>query len=171
MLISEISKGNLDDVKNTLQMFVAITDHLLAAGVNQWNYDYPDLDTLTKDAESGNNFVIRAGNEIAASIALDPYQDEQYQKIHWRHRNEKVLVIHRLGVHPSFQGRGLGKKMCLFAEQYAKDNWYKFIRLDAYAGNPISKKLYLSLGYTQANGYCYFRKKAIPFFCYEKVIS
>jgi len=171
MQFSEISKGQLSDVKNTLQMFVAITDALLENGVDQWNYDYPDYDTLKNDVEQEANFVIRDNNKILASIALNAIQDDQYQKIHWKYRNEAVLVIHRLGVHPDTQGKGLGKKMCLFAEHFAWENGYKSIRLDAYAGNTVSNKMYISLGYHRANGYCYFRKKAIPFYCYEKKIG
>ena len=170
MQFSEISKGTLDDVAKTLEMFVAITDALLENGINQWNYDYPDFETLKTDVEEGSNFVIRKGDKIAASIALNDIQDEQYKKIHWKHRNESALVIHRLGVHPEFQGHGLGKKMCHFAEAFAKENNFKHIRLDAYAGNVVSNKLYEKLGYQKANGYCYFRMKPIPFYCYEKKV-
>jgi len=171
MQFTEIKKGRLKDVENTLEMFVAITDVLLENGVDQWNYDYPDFDTLKEDVENGENFVIGEGSKILASMVLNDKQDEQYTKIHWKHRNDKVLVIHRLGVHPDAQGRGLGKKMCLFAEEFARKHQYKSIRLDAYAGNFISNYMYHSLGYSQANGYCYFRKKVIPFYCYEKRID
>lgn len=171
MQLSEILKGSLQDVKKTHEMFVSITDHLIQHGVMQWNYDYPDFDTLKNDVETETNFLIRDGNKIAASIALNTIQDEQYKKIHWRHRSNAVLVIHRLGVSPDYQGNGLGKRLCLFAEKFAKDNNYKFIRLDAYAGNHVSNKLYLKLGYTRANGYCYFHKRPIPFYCYEKKID
>lgn len=170
MQFSEISKGRIEDVQSTLEMFVSITDALLDNGVDQWNYDYPDLETLKIDVERGENFVIRENGRVVASIVLNDIQDEQYKKIHWHSRNDGVLVIHRLGVHPEAQGKGFGKKMCLFAEEYARKHNYKSIRLDAYAGNPISKSMYHSLGYTQANGYCYFRKKAIPFYCYEKQV-
>jgi len=170
MQFSEISKGTDNDVENTLQMFVSITDALLAHGIDQWNYDYPDLQTLQNDVEQGFNFVIKSENRVAASIVLNNNQDDQYRTVHWQNRNDSVLVIHRLGVHPECQGMGLGKKMCLFAEEFARKNGYKFIRLDAYAGNAVSNKMYKSLGYSQANGYCYFRKKAIPFYCYEKKV-
>jgi len=170
MQFSEISKGTIKDVEKTLEMFVAITDALLDKGIDQWNYDYPDLDTLHRDVEKGSNFVIRKGNKIAASIVLNDKQDAQYKNIHWKHRNEGVLVIHRLGVHPEFQGFGLGKKMCLFAESFARENNFKHIRLDAYAGNEVSNHMYEKLGYLKANGYCYFRKKPIPFYCYEKKV-
>ena len=168
MQLLEISKGKLIDVDKTLYMFVSITDHLLKNGIDQWNYDYPDLTVLKEDVLQGANYVIRVGDDIAASIALNEIQEEQYKNIHWKNRNNRVLVIHRLGVHPKYQGKGLGTKMCLFAESFAKEHNYQSIRLDAYGGNTISNKMYKSLGYTQANGYCYFRKKAIPFYCFEK---
>jgi len=170
MQCSEICQGEMKDVEKTLQMFVAITDKLLENGIDQWNYDYPDVVTLTKDVEQGWNFVIRNDGKIAASMAINDIQDDQYQYIHWKHRNKDVLVIHRLGVHPEFQGQGLGKKMCRFAEDFARQNGFGQIRLDAYAGNKISNKMYQGLGYQKANGYCYFRQKAIPFYCYEKQI-
>ncbi|MEM9546427.1 MAG: GNAT family N-acetyltransferase [Bacteroidota bacterium] len=171
MQFSEISKGTLGDVQNTLQMFIEITDVLLANGVDQWNYDYPDYNTLKEDVATGANFIIREDDKILASIALNAIQDEQYKKIHWKYRNDSVLVIHRLGVHPAAQGKGYGKKMCHFAESFAREHGYKSIRLDAYSGNAISNRLYEKLGYSKANGYCYFRKKIIPFYCYEKKID
>ena len=171
MQLSEIIKGRPEDAEKTHRMFVSITDHMLANGIKQWNYTYPDLKTLSQDIEDGHNFIIKDGDTVAASIALDDLQDEQYKKVHWRNRSDSVLVIHRLGVNPKYQGKGLGKKLCLFAEQYAKENNYKFIRLDAYAGNPVSNSMYLKLGYTMANGYCYFHKQPIPFYCFEKKIE
>ena len=164
----EIERGTLEDVEKTHEMFVAITDSLLASKIDQWNYDYPDPETLKNDVAAGSNFVIRSGDYIAASIVINDIQDEQYQKIHWKSRNKDALVIHRLGVHPKFQGKGLGKKMCLFAEEFGRANGYNHIRLDTYAGNELSNNFYKALGYSRANGYCYFRKKAIPFYCYEK---
>ena len=98
MLSSEILQGRREDVESTHQMFVSITDTLLANGVDQWNYDYPDPETLMEDVVNEDNFVIREGGKVLASIALNEVQDEQYRKIHWKHRDEGVLVIHRLGV-------------------------------------------------------------------------
>ncbi len=170
MQFSEISKGRLEDVEKTLEMFVSITDALLAHDIDQWNYDYPDIQTLKDDVVNGENYVVRAPNMVLASIVLNDAQDEQYKNIRWKYNHDAVLVIHRLGVHPQSQGKGLGKKMCLFAEHFAKEHNFKSIRLDAYSGNEISNRLYQSLGYIQADGLCYFRNKDIPFNCYEKEI-
>ena len=171
MPFSEISLGSMNQVQSTLDMFVAITDHLLDAGIDQWNYDYPDLSTLTLDVNLSHNYVIEKDGRIEASIVINEIQDEQYKNVKWTYNGSKILVIHRLGVHPNSQGKGLGKKMCQFAEWYARTNAYTSIRLDAYAGNERSNQMYRSLGYSQAQGLCYFRNKSIPFYCYEKIIK
>lgn len=165
-----ISKADAGDAASTLQMFVSITDHLLASGVDQWNYDYPNIKTIEEDIALGAQFVIKIDGRVAASIVLNGMQEEQYKKVHWHYRDDAVMVIHRLGVIPDLQGQGLGRLMCEFAERYAESQNYKTIRLDAYAGNVGSNALYRKLGYRRAGGYCYFRKKVIPFYCYDKQI-
>jgi len=143
---------------------------MLEADIDQWNCDYPDIDTLSQDVEAGDQYVAMVDGNLAGSIVLNAQQDEQYHNIHWHQLNQKVLVIHRLGVDPAYQGLGIGKKLCAFAEEFGKERGYQTIRLDAYAGNPVSNQLYASLGYAKAGGYCYFRKKAIPFYCYDKAL-
>ena len=170
MQCSEISRGTLNDISKISDLFVAVTDKLLENGVDQWNYDYPNKEILTHDVVEGWNYIIRDEDNIAATIVLNAVQDEQYKHSHWRYRNFSILVFHRLLVHQEYQGKGLGKKMCLFAEEFVSNYWYQHIRLDAYAGNTLSNAMYKKLGYQRANGYCYFRRKAIPFYCYEKKI-
>jgi len=170
MKIHGIRKSNANDLDSTLDLFIKVTDLMLENGIDQWNYDYPNEESIRQDIASENHFVIVEDGVVLGTILLDKNQDEQYKSIHWNTRNKDVLVIHRLGVLPKAQGQGLAKKLCNFAEDYAKENGYKVIRLDAYAGNPISNGLYIKMGYQRANGYCYFRKKSIPFYCYDKLI-
>lgn len=170
MSIHGIRKSNVNDLKSTLDLFIKVTDLMLENGIDQWNYDYPNEESIRNDIASGNHFVLTENGVVVGTILVDENQDKQYESIHWNTRNRNVLVIHRLGVLPKAQGQGLAKKLCQFAEEYARDNDYKVIRLDAYAGNPISNGLYSKLGYQRANGYCYFRKKSVPFYCYDKIV-
>lgn len=170
MSINGIRKSNKNDLESTLDLFIKVTDLMLEHGIDQWNYDYPNEESIREDIASGNHFVFSANGVVQGTILLDSKQDEQYKSIHWNTTNKNVLVVHRLGVRPKAQGQGIAKKLCQFAEVYAMDNGYEVIRLDAYGGNPISNGLYKKMGYQRANGYCYFRKKAIPFYCYDKMI-
>lgn len=171
MSIHTIRKSNINDLESTLDLFVRVTDLMLEHGIDQWNYDYPNEEIIRQDIISGNHYVTVLDGVVVGTILLDTNQEDQYKSIHWSTRNKDVMVIHRLGVLPSAQGQGIAKELCLFAEDYARENGYKTIRLDAYAGNHISNGLYQKLGYKRANGYCYFRQKAIPFYCYDKMID
>ena len=171
MSIHVIRNSNIRDLKSTLDLFVKVTDWMLGHGIDQWNYDYPNEETIRQDIASGNHFVITENKTVIGTILLDSIQDEQYRSIHWNTKNKDVMVIHRLGVLPQSQGQGIATSLCKFAEVYGRNNGYKTIRLDAYAGNLISNGLYEKLGYQRANGYCYFRKKAIPFYCYDKKLQ
>ena len=50
--------------------------------------------------------------------------------------------MHKLAIHPKFQGNGYSKEMMATAEEYACRNNYDCIRMDVYSGNPITIKLY-----------------------------
>lgn len=170
MDFSNIRKAGVDDINLIAELFKLSTDRMISLGIRQWNYTYPLVGHIEEDVRNGSAFVCMLNGKIAGSISLDTRQDDQYKKIHWHNNSKKVLVIHRLSVHPEFQGFGMGKKLCLFAEKFALDFGLDTIRLDAYSLNPVSNQLYISLGYRRANGYCYFHRNVIPFYCYDKKI-
>jgi hypothetical protein len=48
---------------------------------------------------------------------------------------------------------------------------FEGIRLDTYSLNLASNALYKSLGYSRAEGHCFFHGNKVPFYCYEKAFS
>ena len=57
------------------------------------------------------------------------------------------MVIHMLGVHGDFAGRGLAKEMVRFALELAKAAGMKAVRLDVLKGNVPAEKLYEGEGF------------------------
>ena len=110
-------------------------------------------------------FGIFIENELAGVMVLNWFQDKEYQDINWKLADDLPLVVHRLCVSPKFQGRGVSKSMMHFAEDFARQNSYKSIRLDAFKLNPISVSLYSKLGYHK-RGTVLFSKG--EFFVFEK---
>lgn len=167
----EIQPAQIEDLPSIMETFIACTSEMRKFGIMQWDYQYPAPQTVFKDIQKGNVFLVKKGNRCVATITLDEVQDEQYKKINWHYRDERPLIIHRMAVHPVVQGEGLGKWLCEFAENYGRLNGYENIRLDAFSGNPVSNKLYLSMGYEKADGLCYFHGNNLAFYCYEKHIG
>lgn len=82
----------------------------------------------------------------------------------------KVLIIHRLAVHPLFQNQGFAKRLMDFAEDYAINENFSSIRLDAYSANEKVLRFYEAREYKK-RGEVYFPDRKLPFYCYEKLFK
>ena len=81
------------------------------------------------------------------------------------------IYIHRLAVHPDYQKKGIGKSLMTFAEEYAKINDFKSIRLDTFSKNIRNNKFYKSRNYNQLGNVFFPMQSEYPFHCYEKIID
>ena len=106
---------------------------------------------------------------IQRIIAINEDQSSEYNNLSWVCNEGKVIVFHRLAVQPNKQRTGIAKELMDFAENYANNNEFTSIRLDAYSGNPKALRLYEQRGY-KIVGQVYFPMRELPFNCYEKVI-
>jgi ribosomal protein S18 acetylase RimI-like enzyme len=95
-------------------------------------------------------------------------KDEEYVPIKWLTK-DKNIYIHRLAVHPKFQGKGIAQKMMTFAENYAKTNGYFSVRLDTFSQNKRNQKFYETRGYKRLGNIYFPKQSKHPFYCYELV--
>ena len=82
-------------------------------------------------------------------MVLNHRYNEGYKKFQWRTQanDSEVLVIHALGVHPDFSGKGYAKEMVNKAIEVAMEASMKAIRLDVLGGNVPAEKLYTGIGF------------------------
>jgi ribosomal protein S18 acetylase RimI-like enzyme len=85
----------------------------------------------------------------------------------WEANDGKFLIVHRLCIHPDYQGRGLAKALMQFAEEYALKNGYASIRMDTFITNKAALGLYNALGYRRAGQLVFSRGH---FQVFEKVL-
>ena len=76
-------------------------------------------------------------------MVLNHACNESYKNCRWQIAadDSEILVIHALGVHPDFQGKGFAKAMVRKAIAIAEETGMKAIRLDVLAGNIPAEKL------------------------------
>ena len=153
----------LDDI---CDLYKDATDHLNALGIYQWDEKYPTRDILEEDIRSGNLYVSVCSGRLSAAYVLNNDADIEYQQGNWESEGV-ALILHRLCVHPDFQGKGLGRSAVLDAERRAAKSGANFLRLDTFEKNYISTKMYASMGYRPA-GSVTFRMGT--FYLYEKAL-
>ena len=165
-----ITKPTKEDIPELLIVTKACAQAMIANGIYQWNENYPSYEAFEKDIELGQLWVLKEGDSIIGSVVISDIIDDEYKVIEWITPNTKNVYIHRLAVHPEYQGKGLAQKLMDFAEAYAKANDYISVRLDTFSVNKRNNAFYQKRGY-QKLGDVYFPKQSKhAFHCYELVL-
>lgn len=164
-----IIKGQKQDLSSILDIISNCIKYMKSQGIYQWDKFYPNSDIIENDIEREHSYVLKDNDKCIAYVAINGEQSPEYSQINWFTDGRKVLVIHRLSVHPEFQGKGIAKKILKFIEDFAAENDYSSIRLDAYSGNEKALKLYENFDYKKV-GQFYIPNRDLPFYCYEKNI-
>ncbi|MBO5461068.1 MAG: GNAT family N-acetyltransferase [Ruminococcus sp.] len=110
---------------------------------------YPTDEYLKEAILKKELFVGVHDTKIIASMVVNREFNESYAKVKWStsFAEEEVMIIHILGVLPTYGGKGYAKKLVKYAFEYAKQNAKKAVRLDVLGGNLPAEKLYTGLGF------------------------
>lgn len=115
-----------------------------------WEKDiYPSPEFLKESIMEGNLYIGLEGDTIIAAMVLNHECNEGYKQFNWQTKAsaDEITVIHALGVHPIYGGKGYAKEMVKEALQIAVNNDQKAVRLDVLGGNIPAERLYTGLGF------------------------
>lgn len=164
-----IVQARQEHVTPVTNLLSACINDLRHRGIYQWDDIYPNLDMVVKDVSDHTLFVALRGNDCLGAVCLSEEQEDAYLELSWVGR-APVLVVHRLCVAPTQQGRGIASRIMDFAEGFAEKKGYTSVRLDVYTGNKMAITLYEKRGYMMA-GQVFFPRRELPFYCMEKLLE
>ena len=165
----KIEKGTLSEINQLFQIYLNGKNDLEKNGIYQWTDNYPTREIIENDLKKGVLFVLKNSKEIIGAINISEEQEPEYETINWKFDNSKVLVIHRLVIDPKYHGKGNARKLMDFAENFAVENNYSSIRLDAYSQNKRVIDFYEKRKYFN-RGNVNFPDRKHAFHCMEKEI-
>lgn len=141
-----IRKANASDAERIYDIIVQCKEDMKRKGEEQWPEHYPSIDNVVKDIREGSLYVAENG-EVTACMSIDANQPKQYSSVEWALDDDHPLIVHRIAVLPSEQGTGLASRLMEFAEDFARNNHHKSIRVDTYGNNKSSNAFYQKKGY------------------------
>ncbi len=160
-------KATAADATALLELVRDCVTAMRAAGIEQWDELYPNAEIISSDTAAGTLDVLCDGTEITGCITIDHTFDPLWQDMDWSAGGMPAAAVHRLMVHPSQQGRGLGRSLMQHAETVARERGCRSIRLDTFLQNPAAMSLYPRLGY-RCTGAAMMRKG--EFVGFEKLV-
>lgn len=166
-----IRKALQEDIPRLKKITEACAKHMIAQGIFQWNEQYPSLAVFRNDIAQGNMYVYELNETIVGCVMLSFEKDAFYDSIAWLTPEKKHLYVHRLAVHPDFQGKGIAQKIMDYGEAYALQNNCLSVRLDTFSKNPRNNSFYQTRKYQRVGEVFFTLKSPHPFYCYEKVFN
>ena len=170
-----------DPLKENHAVFSTIyrnaSEKMIEEGIYQWNDTYPNFEAFQKDIERGELYVISSENPhfnmqktIIGCIVISTKMDEEYKPVNWLSQTSNHYYIHRLAVHPDYQGKGIARDLMDFAEDLAIQNNKVSIRLDTFSQNLRNQKFYEVRGYKRLGNIFFPSQSESPFYCYELLL-
>lgn len=165
-----IRKAQSEDIDTLMTVTKACAKNMIEQGIFQWNEHYPSRFAFENDVKRDELFVLEQNNNVVGSIVLSAHMDDEYVPIKWLTPNGKNLYIHRLAIHPIYQGKGFARLLMDFGENYAIKNNYSSVRLDTFSQNKRNQKFYELRNYKRLGNIYFPKQSEYPFYCYELVL-
>lgn len=132
-----LRKSTIHDLNSILTIIQQAQAYLKEQGIDQWQNNYPNQDTIKNDINNGISYVLCIDYKIIATIAISFEEEKTYCTIyngHWL-TNHSYAVIHRVCVHHSYKGQNIASKLLTYATQLCLDHTIHSIRIDTHQQN------------------------------------
>lgn len=133
------------DISNIMNIIMQAQDYLKEQGIDQWQNNYPNIETIKNDIAHKYSYILEQDNRIVATVAVSFDGETTYDTI-WDGEwisNDKYAVIHRIAVDDNYKGLGIATQIMNKVEELCLDNKVHSIRIDTHKQNLTMQKLLL----------------------------
>lgn len=139
----ELRKTNISDVNSVMKIISQSQDYFKLKGIDQWQNNYPNENTIIEDINNGYSYVLEKDNKIIATLALSFNGEVTYNKIYqgeWL-SNKEYAVIHRIAVDNDLKGNGISSYLIECVKKIALDLNVYSIKVDTHEDNISMQRL------------------------------
>lgn len=136
-------KSNKTDINNIMNIIRDAQVYFKAQGINQWQNDYPNVETINNDIENNHSYVLLKDDNVVATAAVSFDGEKTYDSIYegqWISENE-YAVIHRIAVDSNYKGLGLSSQIIKNVEELCFEKGVHSIKVDTHEENLSMQKL------------------------------
>jgi GNAT superfamily N-acetyltransferase len=129
-----VELAQMIDLDQIDELAIAVINDMNQNHIPQWTKEYPRKPHFLKDITQKQLYIIKSKDKVLGVAVITKEDDEPYKTIHtWKKKHS--LVIHRMLVDPSAQGKGVASMIMMYAKQKAMDEGYQSIKIDTHPEN------------------------------------
>lgn len=136
-------KTTIADIADIMQIIAQAQAYLKSQGIDQWQNNYPNPDTIRNDIDNDNSYVLEMDGLIVGTAAIVFTGDRNYDVIYdgeWLSCGE-YAAIHRIAVAAEYKGSGLASVIIKDVEHMCADRNIHSIRVDTHEKNTSMQRL------------------------------
>ena len=153
--LMDIRAADISEYERVRLFYYSLINEMaqLPYGVGWIKDVYPSREMIKGCVEAGEYYISEENGSICRAMVVNHSFNESYRDFDWptKAEDDEITVIHALGVHPKYMGKGIAKRMVRFVINKANEEGQKAIRLDVLKGNLPAEKLYSGLGFKYLN--------------------
>ena len=147
----EFRRAVEDDINSIMKIIKQAQDYLKEQGVNQWQNNYPNFETIKNDIMNQYGYVLLKDLHVIGTVAVSFDGEKNYQSIYdgaWI-SNYEYAVIHRIAVDQGYKGCGYSSVIIKNIEEICLNKGIHSIKVDTHEENKSMQRL------LQKNGFLY----------------
>lgn len=125
------------DINDIMKIINQAQDYFKEQGIDQWQNNYPNTDTIKSDVLKESSYVLLKDNSIVATTAIFFDKEKTYEKIYdgeWISDND-YATIHRIAVDNNHKGIGISSQIIKAVEDLCLENNIQSIKVDTHEDN------------------------------------
>jgi hypothetical protein len=136
-----IVNSTLDDIETIFYLFDSAIEYQKKNGYDLWPQFSREL--IESEIKENRHWKVIIGNEIACIFSV-VYSDP----VIWGERNNDPSVyLHRITINSLFKGKGMIGQIKSWAENHARKNNKKYLRMDTWGNNKSLRTYYEKAGF------------------------
>ena len=157
----EFRKAVEADIYSIMNIIEQAQAYFKDSGINQWQNNYPNIETVMNDISNQNGYVLLIDNNVTGTVAVSFDGEKNYEYIYngqWI-SNDVHAVIHRIAVDSNYKGLGLASIIIRNIEEICLNKGIHSIKVDTHRENISMQKLLRKTGF-QYCGIIYLEDKS-----------
>jgi len=147
-----LRKASADELDLVLSIIEDGKKQLADAGIDQWQNEYPNRDTIKADIDAGHAVIYNSDDHETLGVAsVVPSPDSAYDALKgdWLVHTDKYVTVHRVAIFSHHQGQGYASKLFQDLFTYIAKNHpeSESIRIDTHRDNAKMQHLIVKNGF------------------------
>jgi len=157
----QFRKASDADVSSIMRIIKQAQDFLGEQGVDQWQDNYPNSETIMNDIHNNNGYILKKDDILIGTVAVIFGVEKDYETIYngkWL-SNHEYAAVHRIAVGSEYKGLGLASIILKNVEEICLNKGIHSIKVDTHEENLPMQKLLKKNGF-QYCGIVYLEDKS-----------